>query len=67
MIVFADGTILGSVGGGMGEAAVIREAVSIIGTGRYRLMDIDLTGDVSSYDAMACGGSISVLVEDLAD
>ena len=65
MGVYPDGTIFGSVGGGMGEAAVIREAVSLIGTGRYKLLELDLTGDVSQYDMMACGGRLKVLIEDV--
>ncbi|MCR5795010.1 MAG: XdhC family protein [Solobacterium sp.] len=65
MIVFPDGTIDGSVGGGMAEAAAIREALALIGTGRYKVLSMDLSGDVSGYDAMACGGKIRILVEDL--
>ena len=64
MAVHPDGTIFGSVGGGMGEAVVIREATALIGTGRYKLLELDLTGDVSQYDIMACGGKLRVLIED---
>ena len=43
---------------------VIRDAVRIIGTGRYQIIDIDLTGDVAESDGMVCGGTMKVLVED---
>ena len=46
--------------------AVIRDAVRIIGTGRYRIVVIDLTGDVAESDGMVCGGTMRVLVEDAA-
>ena len=39
----------------------------IIGTGRYKLVDIDLTGDVAESDGMVCGGTMRVLVEDASE
>ena len=64
MAVSPLGKVTGSIGGGCSEAAVIRDAVAIIGTGRYLLMDIDLTGEVAESDGMVCGGTMRVLVED---
>ena len=43
---------------------MIRDAIAIIGTGRYKLMDIDLTGEVAESDGMVCGGTMKVLIED---
>ena len=56
--------VTGSIGGGCSEGAVIRDAVRIIGTGRYKIVDIDLTGEVAESDGMVCGGTMRVLVED---
>ncbi|MDO4974337.1 MAG: XdhC family protein [Eubacteriales bacterium] len=64
MAVSPLGQVTGSIGGGCSEAAVIQDAVRIIGTGRYKLMDIDLTGEVAESDGMVCGGTMKVLVED---
>lgn len=64
MAVSPIGQVTGSIGGGCSEAAVIRDAIAIIGTGRYKLMDIDLTGEVAESDGMVCGGTMKVLVED---
>ena len=36
----------------------------MIGTGRYKLIDIDLTGEVAESEGMVCGGTMKVLVED---
>ncbi len=58
------GKVTGSIGGGCSEAAVIQDAVRIIGTGKYKLVDIDLTGEVAESDGMVCGGTMRVLVED---
>jgi xanthine dehydrogenase accessory factor len=64
MAVSPLGQVTGSIGGGCSEAAVIQDAVRIIGTGRYKLIDIDLTGEVAESDGMVCGGTMKVLVED---
>ena len=47
MAVSPRGEVTGSIGGGCSEGAVIRDAVDIIGTGRYMVVDIDLTGEVA--------------------
>lgn len=64
MAVSPLGKVTGSIGGGCSEAAVIQGAVRIIGTGRYQIVDIDLTGEVAESDGMVCGGTMRVLVED---
>ena len=64
MAVSPLGKVTGSIGGGCSEAAVIHDAVRIIGSGRYKLVDIDLTGEVAESDGMVCGGTMRVLVED---
>ena len=64
MAVSPLGKVTGSIGGGCSEAAVIQDAVRIIGTGRYKLFDIDLTGEVAESDGMVCGGTMKVLIED---
>jgi xanthine dehydrogenase accessory factor len=64
MAVSPLGQVTGSIGGGCSEGAVIRDAVRIIGTGRYMTVDIDLTGDVAESDGMVCGGTMKVLIQD---
>ena len=58
------GRVTGSIGGGCSESTAIREAVRLIGTGTYKILDIDLTGDIAESDGMVCGGSMRVLIED---
>lgn len=67
MIVYPDGRIVGSIGGGCSEAAIMRDALDIIGTGTYRVIDIDLTEDVAAEEGMVCGGTMKVLVEDIPE
>lgn len=64
MAVSPAGQVTGSIGGGCSEGAVIRDAVDIIGTGRYKRVFIDMTGEVAESDGMVCGGIMYALIED---
>ena len=66
MTVGPRGEITGSIGGGCSEGAVIRDAIDIIGSGRYQVMNIDMTGEVAEEEGMVCGGVMKVLIEDAA-
>lgn len=65
MIVYPNQRIAGSIGGGCSEAAVIWDAMAMIGTGGHAVQTIDLTGDVAESEGMVCGGIMKVLLEDL--
>ncbi len=62
LVLRADGTLVGSVGGGSLEARVIAAAREAMADGRCRHLRFDLSGDLS-----ACGGEVEVFVEPLAD
>lgn len=62
MVVFGDGSFLGTVGGGEVENLVLNEALSAIGDGKTRFLNYDLI-DVEKGDPGVCGGSLSVFVE----
>lgn len=64
MIVYRDGMIIGSIGGGCSEAAVIGIARQMIGTNTFQIMDIDLMGEAAEEEGMVCGGIMTVLIED---
>ena len=64
MAVSPRGQVTGSIGGGCSEGAIIRDAIDIIGTGRYQTAHIDMTGEVAESDGMVCGGTMTVLIED---
>lgn len=65
MYVYPNGRIVGTIGGGSGEARILKETREIIGTGRYRVVEINMNSSVAAADGMACGGVMSVLVEDI--
>ena len=65
MLVYPDGRLLGSIGGGCSEAAVLVIARRMIGTGTFRVEHIDLTGDAAEDEGMVCGGIMDVLIQDV--
>jgi xanthine dehydrogenase accessory factor len=67
MIVHAEGRHIGTVGGGCGEADVIRSALQAIEAGAPRLVEVDLTEEVSMESQGVCGGVMEVWVEPWSD
>lgn len=67
MIVCADGQIVQTIGGGAGEAKVIRQAMTLLETGEKQLVEIDLSGglgDASQRETQGiCGGWMRVWLE----
>jgi xanthine/CO dehydrogenase XdhC/CoxF family maturation factor len=63
MVVTAWGEILGTIGGGCGEADVKREAIEVIRTRRPRTVRVDLLDDISSDSPAVCGGIMNVFID----
>ncbi len=64
MIVCADGTIYGSVGGGCGENQVHSAALrSILLTQAPEVIEVDLTDDLGTRGGAVCGGKMLVFIE----
>lgn len=66
MLVHPDGRITGTVGGGQGEAMAIEQARQALAAGENRLCHLDMTSSVTSREGMVCGGSMVLLLENLA-
>jgi xanthine/CO dehydrogenase XdhC/CoxF family maturation factor len=64
MLVEPEG-LVGTVGGGCGEAEVIAAAMEVVLTGRPRVVRVDLTEDILSWSPAVCGGIFDVLLEPL--
>lgn len=62
MIVFSDGSIEGTVGGGSVEKRTIEEALAIMETKVPQLKIYNLQADLG----MACGGAVSIYIEPLS-
>lgn len=63
MLVYLDGIILGSIGGGCSEAGIIGTARDMIREKGYRIEEVDMTGDVAESLGMVCGGIMDVIIE----
>lgn len=63
MLVDPERGLVGTVGGGCGEGAVIEAAREVAGSGTPRLLRIDLTEDLLSWSPAVCGGVFDVLLE----
>jgi xanthine dehydrogenase accessory factor len=62
MLVYDDGHIIGTVGGGEMENRVIAEALNAIGDGKPRLLEYSMT-DPQRGDPGVCGGQVEIFVE----
>lgn len=63
MIVHPLGHHVGTVGGGCGEADVIRAGLDVIQSGHPTLVGVDLTEPISLESTAVCGGWFRVYVE----
>ncbi len=62
MLVYPDGSIIGTIGGGEMESRVIGEALATIGDGEPRLLEYSMI-DPSRGDPGVCGGQVEIFVE----
>ncbi|MBN1568791.1 MAG: XdhC family protein [Acidobacteria bacterium] len=63
MVVTASGEILGTIGGGCGEAEVVREAVEVIRTRNPVIAKVELMDDIESNSPAVCGGVLNVFID----
>ena len=63
MVVCADGSIIGTIGGGAGEARAIVQAKQVLVTGEKQAIEIDLSGNLEQTKQGICGGKMSVWLE----
>jgi xanthine dehydrogenase accessory factor len=63
MLVYGDGRIFGTIGGGCLEAEMSWRAREAIEASRPRLVSYDLTPDQAGEDGLVCGGRMQVFIE----
>ena len=67
MFVRRDGSVIGSIGGGLVEFEMQKLAREIFTTGKARIETVDLSGeDAATTDKMICGGRLELLLEYLS-
>jgi xanthine dehydrogenase accessory factor len=63
MVVFDDGSFIGTVGGGCVEADIWAEAREVLRNGKAGIFHFNLAGDFEDDEGMVCGGQMDVLIE----
>ena len=63
MVIAPSGEILGTVGGGCGEAEVRREAIQVIRSRKPAMVKVELMDDIESNSPAVCGGILNVFVD----
>lgn len=65
MLIFPDGSSLGTIGGGCMEAEVKSQARHMLAGGeeRYKTSFVDMTGREAEEEGMVCGGTLEIFLE----
>ncbi|MCO1601849.1 XdhC family protein [Desulfosporosinus nitroreducens] len=63
MLVFADGTTVGTIGGGCGEAEAKREALNVLTKYDSKTYSLNMTADIAQEEGMVCGGIMELFME----
>src|SRR3990172_6433366 len=66
MLVFADGRIIGTIGGGCYENDALGKAREAIATGKASLVKYDLNDDFVQESGLICGGQMEVYIDPIA-
>lgn len=66
MLVFKDGRVLGTIGGGCGESEVCREALNVMNEMLPHVYKVSLDAETAAMEGIACGGLMEVFIEPAA-
>ena len=63
MLIHKNGSITGTIGGGLLEAMVMRSAPEIFRTKQCSLQDFELSDSDATAEGMVCGGEVRIFIE----
>jgi xanthine/CO dehydrogenase XdhC/CoxF family maturation factor len=63
MLIDVEHGLVGTIGGGCGEADVIAAARDVVLDGKPRIVHVQLTDAIDSWSPAVCGGTMEILVE----
>jgi xanthine dehydrogenase accessory factor len=67
MLVYADGSQAGTLGGGCVEAEVKRRALAVLHDGKAEIAKFQLDNDYGWDDGLICGGRMQILIDPIQD
>jgi xanthine dehydrogenase accessory factor len=63
MLIDPERGLVGTIGGGCGEADVLAAAREVTDSGKPRLVRVELLDAITSWSPAVCGGTMDVFVE----
>jgi xanthine dehydrogenase accessory factor len=63
MLIDPERGLIGTIGGGCGEADVIRVASEVIRSGKPQMVRVELLDDTATWSPAVCGGVMEIYVE----
>ena len=63
MLVYRDGRVTGTIGGGCAEAEVKLQALTALDENRSFTYKVSMTGETAANEGMACGGIMEVFIQ----
>ena len=63
MAVSSAGEMAGSVSGGCVEAAVVAEALTVLSSGKPKLVEYGVDNDLAWSVGLSCGGALEIYIE----
>lgn len=63
MLIFPDGRVFGTIGGGCAEAEVRLQALTALDDNRALTVEVFMSGEAAANEGMACGGAMQVFIQ----
>ncbi len=63
MLIDFEHGLVGTIGGGCGEAEVLEAAREVIASGMPRVVHVELTDAIASFSPAVCGGVMEIFLE----
>lgn len=63
MLIYRDGQVVGTIGGGCAEAEVKQQALTALDENRSFTYKVSMTGATAANEGMACGGIMEVFIQ----